>query len=578
MNRIAPIVAVFLLVSASGCATGDRGAGSGPRLFEGMGAHQRPVRTSSAEAQKYFDQGLIWAFAFNHDEAIRSFRRAAELDPECAMAWWGIALCNGPHINNPLVDEAHAAAAWSALQEALARIENADALEQALIRALAARYADPQPSDRRPLDEAYAAAMRDVWRANRRDADVGTLFAEALMDLQPWDLWTPDGQPKGNTNEILAVLEEVLALAPDHPGANHLYVHVVEASPHPEKGIAAADRLRKLVPASGHLVHMPAHIDVQVGRWSLAADQNVAAIAADRSYRALSPRQGFYRVYMAHNQHFLSFASMMEGRSEAAISAARDMVAAVPPEFIRDNGPWIDPLMSITLDALKRFGRWDELLREPAPPDGLPITRAMWHFSRGLALAAKGQVLAAEQERELFAEAAKRVPAGAMMSINPAEKILRIAQHMLDGEIAYRRGDIPSAVAELTRGVEVEDTLLYMEPPEWIQPVRHTLGAVLASAGRFAEAEQVYRRDLDIWPENGWSLFGLAQSLAAQGRSAEAEQVRKRFEKTWARADTTIGSSCLCVPRVACSGGDGCCALAAEDVGAGASADAGAGR
>ncbi|MEP0845775.1 MAG: hypothetical protein HRF50_03015 [Phycisphaerae bacterium] len=571
MNRVLFFGASLLLAGAWGCAAGGRGAASGARLFEGMGAHGRPVRTASAEAQRYFDQGLVWAYAFNHDEAIRSFRRAAELDSDCAMAWWGIALCNGPHINNPLVDDAHAAAAWAALQEATARMQNAEALEQALIRALAKRYADPQPADRRPLDEAYAAAMREVWLANRRDADVGTLFAEALMDLQPWDLWTRDGQPKGNTNEILAVLEEVLALAPDHPGANHLYVHAVEASPHPEKGVAAADRLRHLVPASGHLVHMPAHIDVQVGRWSLAADQNVAASEADRRYRALSPRQGFYRVYMAHNQHFLSFASMMEGRSAAAISAARDMVAAVPPEFIRENGPWIDPLMSITLDALKRFGRWDELLREPAPPDGLPITRAMWHFSRGLALAAKGQVSAAEQERELFAAAAKRVPAGAMMQVNPAEKILRIAQHMLDGEIAYRRGDVSAAVAELTRGVELEDTLVYMEPPEWIQPVRHTLGAVLASAGRFREAERVYRRDLEIWPENGWSLFGLAQSLAAQGQAAEAEQVRKRFEKAWARADTSIGSSCLCVPRVAHVNGDGCCALA--DASASAAAD-----
>jgi len=519
--------------------------------FEGMGSHTRAISTASADAQAFFNQGLVWAFAFNHDEAIRSFQAAAVHDPGCAMAWWGVALCNGPHINNPVVDAEHAHAAWKAIQKAKERAGSASPVERDLITALASRYAKPQPDDRRPLDEAYAVAMEQVWTKYPNDADVGTLFAESLMNLQPWDLWTKDGRPKGRTLEILAVLEKVLAGDPNHPGANHLYVHATEASPHPEKGAAAADRLREAVPMSGHLVHMPSHIDVQLGRWSLAADQNARAIEADARYRALSPQQGFYRVYMAHNHHFLAFTCMMEGRSVSALTAARDMIAGVPPEFIRDNGAWIDPYMMVALDVQKRFGRWDDILQEPAPSEELPITTAWWFFTRGVAHAAKGQVSEAEQEQRKFRAAVKRVPEDAMMAINPAHKVLTIADHFLEGEIAYRRGDMDRSVAALREAIAVEDDLLYMEPPEWIQPVRHTLGAFLVSKGRFAKAEQVYREDLDIWPENGWSLHGLAQCLRAQGKDAEAAAVQERFAKAWKRSDTRIATSCLCVPGVA---------------------------
>ena len=270
-------------------------------LFEGMGHHHRAVTTSSDLAQRYFDQGLIWAYAFNHDEAIRSFEKATRLDPDCAMAFWGIALCNGPHINNPLVPPERSRAAWNAIQQAIALQDRATETERMLIAALSLRYADPPPADRAPLDQAYAAAMREVWRAHPDDSDVGTLFAEAMMDLRPWDLWTEQGQPRDVTKEVLAALEATLAMDPDHPGANHLYIHTIEASPHPERASAAADRLRQLVPASGHLVHMPSHIDVLTGRWAQAAQQNDAAIEVDRAYRAISPKQEFYRLYMAHN-------------------------------------------------------------------------------------------------------------------------------------------------------------------------------------------------------------------------------------------------------------------------------------
>lgn len=542
--------ALLISLLCSGCRSpGARVAAGGEPapLFEGIGDHHRSITTRVPLAQRYFDQGLVWAFAFNHDEAIRSFNEALQHDPSCAAAWWGIALCNGPHINNPIVDEPHARAAWDALQRARGCMASTGETERALIEALSARYADPPPTDRRPLDEAYAAAMRKVWNAHRSDADVGTLFAEALMDLQPWDLWTREQKPKGNTEEILAVLQEVLRLNPEHPGANHLYIHAVEAGPHPEWGNDSADRLRRLVPAAGHLVHMPSHIDVQTGRWAQAAEQNVLAAAADARYREISPRQGFYRVYMAHNHHFLAFASMMQGRYQAAIQAARTMIAGIPTEFIAGNGPLIDPYMMIEYEVLMRFGRWDDILHLPEPPAGLPITRCFRYFVRGVARAATGGVADAESERADFENARRDVPDGALMAINPAKNVLDIADRVLRAEIAYRKGDIASAVDDLRAAVAIEDRLMYMEPPDWIQPVRHTLGAILTEAGRFQDAEQVYREDLDHWPENGWSLHGLATCLKARGATADADQVERRFRAVWARADTPIASSCLCV-------------------------------
>jgi tetratricopeptide (TPR) repeat protein len=397
--------------------------------------------------------------------------------------------------------------------------------------------------------------MAEVWRANPEDADVGTLYAESLMDLQPWDLWTKDGQPKGRALEIVALLEEVLAKAPEHPGALHLYIHATEASAHPDRAITVADRLRGLVPASGHLVHMPSHIDVLTGRWELAAVQNEKAIEADRRYRKKSPKQGFYSIYMAHNHHMLAFASMMEGRGEVAIRAARHVVADVPSDYGREQAALIDPYMAIPYETLTRFGRWDDMLKEPAPASYWPITTALWRFCRGVAYAAKGDIAGAEAEQTAFREAAAKVPHDALMAVSPAKTVLRTAEHMLAGELAYRQGRMDDACAELHEAVKAENELLYMEPPEWILPVRHALGAVLIETGRHAEAEQVYRDDLKKWPNNGWSLYGLAACLEARGATAEAAEVERQFEKAWARADTKIGSSCLCVHRQAVATG-----------------------
>lgn len=530
-----------------------------PPLFKGLGTHTRTITTSSPEAQKYFNQALVWTYAFNHDEAIRSYTYAAQLDPNCAMAYWGIALCNGPHINNPVMDEAHSVAAWNALQQARANAGNCTPTEKALIDALSSRYADPSkgtlpftPVERAPYDKAYAESMASVSAQFPNDTDVGTLYAESLMDTRPWDLYDPKtGEPRPETPVIVATLERVMAADPKHPGANHLYIHAVEASRSPARADAAADRLRTLVPGSGHLVHMPAHIDVRTGRWAAAAEQNRQAAAIDKKYRAISPRQGFYRMYMAHNEHFLSYACMMLGRREEAISAARAMLSGIPADWARDYAPVADAYSAIEIEAFIRFGQWDQMLAMPRPPEFLPITTAFWHFGRATAYNAKGDMTAAEREQTEFRKQVAAIPPDALMAINKAHTVLSIAEDTLAGEIAFRKGDTDEAVRLLRKAVATEDTLLYMEPPDWIQPTRHALGAVLLTSGRVGEAEEVYRADLAVYPENGWSLNGLYQCLAKRDpTSTETAAVKKRFEKAWSHADIPAPhATCLCVPK-----------------------------
>jgi tetratricopeptide (TPR) repeat protein len=532
---------------------GPAGAGAAASLAAGrfnLGHYSCKVTTSSPEAQAAFDRGLTLAYGFSHEAAEAEFRKAAAADPHLAMAWWGVALVNGPHINFPMVPPDKAATAWEALGKARVLAAGAGPTESALIEALAKRYADPQPADRRPLDEAYAAAMRQVWQAHPQDADVATLFAEAMMDLRPWDLWKPDGTPQPGTEEIKATLERALVLDPSHPGANHLYVHVVEGSPHPETGLAAADRLVDLVPGSSHLVHMPSHIYARVGRWSDAAQANVRAMEADTAYRAAHPRAGLYAMYMAHNDHFFAYAAMMQGRSARAIEAARAMVAGVPADFIRDYAPIVDGYLPFIPEVLMRFGKWDEVLAEPAPPQEMPLATALWRFTRAVSLTALGKEAEASAERQVFLQAAAKVPKDATFGQNPASSLLSIATNLLDGERAAKRGDFDAAVKLLRAAVATEDGLRYDEPPDWIQPVRHTLGAVLLRAHRFAEAEAIYREDLARYPENGWSLFGLGRALRLEKKDSEAEPVEARFREIWAEADIQIGSTCLCQPGI----------------------------
>lgn len=530
-----------------------RATDPGPRplqrepIFEGLGSHGRKITTASPEAQRYFNQGLAFLYAFNHDEAIRSFRQATELDPECAMAWWGLALAYGPHINNPVVPAERGIAAWNASVKAQSHRDSASAVDQALIEASSRRYSENSVADRKPLDQAYATAMESVWRDHPRDPDVGALYAEALMDLRPWDLWQASGVHQPGTETIVKALEETLALQPDHPLACHLYIHAIEASPHPEKALPAADRLRFLQPGLPHMVHMPSHIDVRLGRWQEAVETNERAIAADQAYRAIRPTQGFYRLYMLHDQHLLAFASLMRGESRKALRTIDAMLADVPIEWARENAAIADGYFAMPLEVRMRFGRWDEILAAPEPEATFPIARALRHAARGVAFAASDRIEQAHGAQKEFRAARSRVPEDARFGNSKAAAILDVAEKLLAGEILYREGHEDAAFAALEQAVRAEDTLGYDEPPDWIMPVRHALGAALLKSGRLEQAEAVYREDLKRLPHNGWALFGLMRTLEARGKDREAKEVRAQWEKGWRDADIQLSSSCFCL-------------------------------
>lgn len=514
-----------------------------------LGHLARRVTTRNAETQRYFNQGLAFLYAFNHDESIRSFQAAAELDPDCAMAWWGVAAAAGPHINFPTVPEPRAILAWDAIQRALKLLPNATPVERALINAQAARYAAPPVKDRRPLDEAYANAMRTVWKSFPQDADVGALFAESLMDLRPWDLWKSDGQPQPGTEEILAVIDATIALDPQHPQALHLAIHAREASLQPELALPAADRLRDRQPGIGHLVHMPSHIDLRLGRWDEAIAANTKAIDADVRYRqrAGSPK-GMLWLYNAHNRHMLAFAAMMTGRSQLALRHVNDMVAEFPADWVEDWAPVADYFCAIPLEVNVRFGRWDAVLAAPEFPENLPISRALRRAARGIAYAAKYDTKNARAEVAAFKAARKRVPADAAFGNNAAHDILDVAEAMLEGEVLLQEGRSADGIEALREAVRREDALRYDEPPDWTIPVRHALGAALLNVGRVHEAEQVYRDDLKKWPGNGWSLLGLQRALKLQDRERESADVERQFKQAWKNGDFVPTSSCLCQP------------------------------
>src|SRR5258707_11167091 len=499
-------------------------------FFEGLGSYTRTITTTSPEAQKYFNQGLNFLFGFNHGAAIRAFQAAETIDPDCAMAHWGVALACGPHINFPLVPPAAAELAWKELGLAREHATHASAVEQALIEALSHRYANRQPEDRAPLDQAYADAMRTVWKEHSDDPDVGALFAEAMMDLRPWDQWTHEGQPQPGTDEILATLDEVLKLDLNHPFANHLYIHALEASPHPERALAAADRLRDLQPRLAHNVHMPSHIDIRIGHWYEAITANLKAVEADRRYRAIvGEPKGLIVFYAAHNQHMLAYAAMMTGQRDLAVEQIRAMVKGMPEDELKKYAMLTEAFVAMPYEVLIRFGLWDEILAEPDHPEFMVFTRAFRHAARGIAYAANGDVKSARAEQTAYLEASKLVPVEETFGNNPCQALLAIATPMLEGEILIREGKLDEGLNQLRTAVSAEDALRYDEPPGWILPVRHSLGANLMQAGRFAEAEQVYRDDLARLPENGWSLFGLAHSLELQHKSDEAAPVEARF-------------------------------------------------
>lgn len=511
-----------------------------PRLQK-LGNHVFPVSTKNKQAQLFMNQGLNLSYAFNHAEAGRAYREAERLDPNLAIAYWGEALALGPNINAPM-DPNSEPKALEVIQKAVSLRAKASPREQALIDALTQRYSG-RAEDRKARDVAYADAMRKVHLQFPDDDDIAMLYVESVMDLRPWGYWTRDGTPYERTAEVVALTEKVIAKNPQHPGALHLYIHLMEAY-QADKAEAAADRLQTLMPAAGHMVHMPAHIYQRVGRYADAQRSNEMAIAADEDYISQCRAQGLYPMaYYPHNLHFLWFAATAEGNSKIAIEAARKAASQINDDTLKAV-PLLAGFRVVPYFALTRFGKWDEMLREPEPPPISAYLTGMWHYARATAFLGKGQMDSAEQEfaklKELMADKSLDQP---LFSPNTGRNVLTIGQEVLAGEIAAAKKNYDEAVAHLERAVRLEDALVYTEPAEFHYPPRLALGAVLLEAKRPAEAETVYWEDLRRNRENGWALYGLMQALKAQGKNEDAALVEARFKKAWSRADVTLSAS-----------------------------------
>jgi tetratricopeptide (TPR) repeat protein len=503
-------------------------------LMSGYGNLHHPVSTHNPLAQQFFDQGLRQIYAFNHEEAARSFQRAAELDPKLAIAYWGVAEAVGPNYNDPATDERFLAA-YFAIQKALDLSANASPAEQAYIRALALRFpADPK-ADRSQAAKAYHDAMREVSKTFPDDLDAATLFAESGMNLNPWGLWLVDGSPREGTDEIVAILEEVLRRDPNHLGAIHYYIHATEASAHPERALAEANKLAALAPSAGHIVHMPGHVYIRTGDYEAAVKTNEQAAAVDRAYMKATGAQGIYSMmYYSHNLHFIAMCAAMNGNYEEAKKNA-DMLAAHVGPHVKEM-PMIEAFMTISMAVDIRFHQWADILKMPRPDPTMAATTGFWHFARGLALAGTGKMKEAEADYAFIAEAEKNTPEDVIFNApinNKTKDILKIAREVLGAKIALAKGDSAGAISMLTDAVAVQDTLKYGEPPDWFFPVRESLGAARLMNGDAAGAERVFRADLERNPRNPRSLFGLREALKAQKRDYDAEFVQKQFEAAW---------------------------------------------
>jgi tetratricopeptide (TPR) repeat protein len=508
------------------------------RLLPGLGAHHHEIKTRSAEAQKFFDQGLTLVYAFNHDEAIRSFRRAAQLDPDAVMPLWGIAYALGPNINLD-VDPEREKEAFSATAKALKISATAPENERAYVEALARRYSDDPSADLKKLAGEFAEAMRGLTARYPDDLDAATLYAESLMDLDPWKLWSEDGKPAAHTEEIVAVLESVLRRNPNHVGANHYYIHAVEASPHPERALPSAERLKTLVPNAGHLVHMPAHIYMRTGDYEAAARANAEAARVDEAYIKANRVQGIYPLmYYNHNLDFLSAAASMAGRYEEAKRASQ-RAAANAAASVKDM-PMAEFLLCRPLLVDVRFQRWREVLQAAEPAESMPTTRAVWHYARGVSLAAKGDTPGAEAERGSFEAEAAKVPEEAVWGVNQTKAVLAVAGASLDARIAAAKNDGQAAIAAWRAAVDAQDRLAYDEPPPWYYPVRESLGAALFRNGQRVEAEATFREDLERNPRNPRSLFGLWECLKAQKKTSDAQWIRNAFQDAWKNSEVDV--------------------------------------
>jgi tetratricopeptide (TPR) repeat protein len=520
---------------APGMPTTTGGDGSVP-LYDNLGDLSHKV-TASTEAQKYFDQGLRLTYAFNHDEAIASYTAATRRDSTCAMCWWGIAYAMGPNINAPM-DTAAYRPAYAAIQKALRVAPKATRYERDMIEAMAKRYGPEPVANRAPLDSAYARAMKAVAKTYPDDPEAQTLYAEALMDLTPWNYWDGRGtRPRAGTLETVATLERSIKKYPTHIGACHFYIHIVEASTTPERALPCADMMAKEIPGAGHLVHMPSHIYMRVGRYDLVADHNHEAVAEDQTYIQDRKPTGFYKyTYYPHNWHMLWMGLIQLGRGAEAINASRELVKVIPVDVVGTVPP-LELYFPPPYWTLVRFGKYDEMLAEPAPAASLKYTTAMWRYSRGIALAARGRADEAKAELDSVTVTIAATPEGASAGINSQKRLLSLAEQHLAGRLALAKGDTAAAIGAFEQAIKHEDELLYDEPPAWYHPIRQELAAVHLAMGHAPVAEKLYREDLVHYPNNGWSLYGLARSLEAQKKSAEAAKVDAQYRKIWNKAD-----------------------------------------
>jgi len=510
-----------------------------------VGRQHHPIKTRSAEAQAYFDQGITLLYGFNHEEAARAFRRAGELDPVSPMPLWGIALAAGPNYNMD-VDAEREKMAFETVQKARKLAEDAPQVEKDYVAALAARYSGDANPDYKKLSGDFAAAMKELSQKYPDDLDAATMYAESLMDLTPWKLWSHDGTPGENTLEIVRLLESVLERDPNHAGANHYYIHAVEASPHPERALPCAHRLDTMVPQAGHLVHMPAHTYIRTGDYQAAARNNAMAAQVDRAYAQKADKEGsiYDLMYHSHNEHFLAMAASMAGNYAQAKAAADVLAKRLAPHA--RTMLMLDRFMFTPLWVDARFSKWDAILARLEPAKELPATHLMWRYTRTLAYVAKGEVEKASEEREQFSAEAAGVPADANFGEqNRAAEIVGVAGHILDARIAMAQGKKDDAIDHLKQAVAAEDALNYDEPADWYYPVRESLGATLLAADQAEEAEQVFREDLRQNPRNPRSLFGLMQSLKTQQKEANAAWVERQFKTAWKGADTKLKISDL---------------------------------
>ena len=523
---------------------------AGAPLFSGMGSFHMPITTRDTDAQRYFDQGMVLAFGFNHAESIRSFRAAQTLDSDCAMCFWGEALATGPNINvtnngKAVMTPEERASARAAIDHALTLVDGVTPKERSWILALDKRYDGQRETPRDPLDRAWADALADMVDAYPDDMTVAAVYAEALMNTMPWDYWGPSGEAKPDTQAVIKSLERVMAAEPEHPLALHLYIHALEASSNAQKAEGAADALANLVPGSGHLVHMPSHIYFRVGRYQDAALANIRAADIDEAYIAECNAQGFYpALYYPHNIHFLWASATMQGQSELSLKSARRVVENVRIEQV-EQFPTIQFFRTVPMLSLVRFARWEEILSEPEPHAPFAFARAIWHYGRGVAYASMENKESALDELAAIERLEPEVDEIFMGNVYPAKSLIGIAKSLLRGEISFRSSAMAAAVTSFEEAVAMQDALPYTEPPFWYYPTRQSLGAALLADGRAAEAQLVFEADLEQYPMNGWSLYGLTEALNAQGLTASAEAARQRFETVWQFSDVTLSSSVL---------------------------------